>query len=122
MAMRTIFFVVPVGLDPRFSIKRQIALDIVGENALIPPLRQQEPVADFRIDLAVQTLQQVTLLIADLSFERPSCYFELGMAQALGIRTFIMAESGTRLHQHAGDVSFYSDLEQYRNLIRIAVR
>ena len=57
------------------------------------------------------------MLPSDLSFERPSCYFELGMAQAVAPRCSLIAERGTTIHQHSGTVSFYAGLEEYRQLI-----
>jgi hypothetical protein len=73
------------------------------------------------ITSALDVLHKVDLVVADLSLERPSCYFELGMAQTVGVPCFLIAEQGTRIHQHSGEVIFYASLEDYRRLISLAI-
>jgi hypothetical protein len=73
----------------------------------------------FSLDSARSDLRNAALVIADLSLERPSCYFELGVAQALDVPVQMIAASGTRIHQTAtaGTVIFYADLDQYAFVI-----
>jgi hypothetical protein len=86
----------------------------MGWDILIPDYESQAPIFD-----AGQTrkaLSAVSLVIADLSRERPSCYFELGFAEALGKSVKIIAQKGTEIHQtgHRDQVRFYEgfhDLE-----------
>jgi hypothetical protein len=60
-------------------------------------------------------MQRAEFVLADLSLERPSCYFELGLAEAANA-FFLVAAAGTPIHQvgNAGKVVFYSDMVQAR--------
>jgi len=58
-------------------------------------------------------IQNAEFIIADLSFERPSCYYEIGLAQGLGAKTYLIAKQGTFIHQMQGDVRYYYDLQSY---------
>jgi nucleoside 2-deoxyribosyltransferase len=59
-------------------------------------------------------MKAASLIVADLSLERPSCYYELGVAQALGRPTFLLAVTGTAIHQVADRdrIHFYADLKE----------
>ena len=119
--MISTFVIMPLRVDSNVKAKRKAILDIIGDDAILPQDRVNDPQPPFDIDLALETLKSVDLVIADLSFERPSCYFELGMAQAIGIPSFLIAERGTQLHQYAGNVKVYTDLREFRQLISSAV-
>lgn len=66
----------------------------------------------FSLPLTLRSLQEVALVVADLSWERPSCYYELGLAEAAGARLLVIAESGTPIHQtsYRSDVHFFDSL------------
>ena len=119
--MVRVFFIMPLRVDASFEAKRQAAIDIVGDGAILPDVDTSNAQAGFEIVETIESLKTVELVIADLSFERPSCYFELGMAQAMGIRSFLIAEQGTPLHQHSGNVQFYRGLDEFRCLINSAI-
>ncbi len=119
--MGRVFIVMPLRVDVNVEAKREIVIEGIGDSAVLPDIRTSNPQPDFNICETVELLRSVDLLIADLSFERPSCYFELGMAQAIGVRTFLIAESGTPVHQHSGSVIFYTGLDEFRHLIESAV-
>ena len=59
-------------------------------------------------------IKKASFVIADLAYERPSCYYELGLAQAMGKLTFFIALAGTKIHQTYGDIHFYEGIEQYK--------
>ena len=101
--------------------KRIAIKQIVGDNLILPAVINSNIETCFNLEEALEEFESVDLVIADLSFERPSCYFELGMAQAKRIPTFLLAQHCTQLHQHAGDVHFYSNLEEYSHLIKTAI-
>jgi hypothetical protein len=60
------------------------------------------------------------LPLADLSLERPSCYYELGLAEALGKPVYLIAAEGTDIHQTASRrlVSFYNGQEDFIILLK----
>ena len=54
-------------------------------------------------------IKKAEIIIADLSYERPNCYFELGYAKALGKDVIIIARKGTKVHfdvDHYDYISF----------------
>ena len=53
-------------------------------------------------------IAKAEVIIADLSYERPNCYFELGYAKALGKDMIIIARKGTKIHF---DVEHYDYIE-----------
>lgn len=114
--------VMPIRADPNFDAKRKAILDILGERAIVPDTQTSHREAVFDIGLATESFKSVALVIADLSFERPSCYFEIGMVQALGIPCFLIAEDGTQIHQHSGEVYFYKDIDGFQRLIELSLK
>lgn len=116
--MSHIYFIAPMGSDPEFERKRrilsQIALD-TGREFLFP--LEVEPIPSF--DLVRESIAAAELVIADLSLERPSCYFELGIAEALSKSVSVIAKQGTVIHQIAipKSVEWYSNLEDYRAIV-----
>ena len=50
-------------------------------------------------------------------------YFELGVAEALGARDFVMAQAGTIIHQtsHASEVLYYSAMAEFAALVKRAI-
>jgi hypothetical protein len=86
-----------------------------GYEAFFPLMRHRE----LSTTLAARDIRAAEFVLADVSLERPSCYFELGMAEALGALVVIIASVGTPIHQigNAGEVRFYSSLDEYRSEI-----
>ena len=119
--MARILVIIPLRVDNNLEAKRIAIKKIIGNDLILPPVINGNIEPHFDLAEALNELESVDLVIADLSFERPSCYYELGMAQAKGIPTFLIAQHGTQLHQHAGDVRFYKKIEEYSQLIKTAV-
>ncbi len=73
----------------------------------------------FNLQAALQDIKGASFVLADLSLERPSCYYELGLAEALGKPIYLVAEDGTDIHQTASRrlVSYYKDNDEYKALI-----
>lgn len=116
--MRYFYVISPVSADPDFKEKKHI-LEEEGQAHHCEPYfplerRQVFSVAEARSDMA-----SAAFVLADLSFERPSCYFELGLAQALGVPIAIIATQDTVVHQIADsrDILWYFDLSAYRALV-----
>ena len=107
----------PVGSDPLVEDKRRVlcvAIKESGREARFPVYRPDEP--PFDITKLVDELQRADSVLADLSHERPSCYYELGVAQAIGKPICLIAQAGTAIHQCANrhSVRFYNDLSDLK--------
>lgn len=116
--MSYIYFITPVGSDPQYQLKRALLAEVsiaAGREFFFPLERH----ISFSLDTARSDLAEASLVIADLSLERPSCYFELGIAEALGVPVCIIAVAGTTLHQTAKPSSalLYTDIGQYREIV-----
>ncbi|NIV93081.1 hypothetical protein GWN42_09835, partial [candidate division KSB1 bacterium] len=96
--MMYVYVIMPVGSDPKYSNKRDIIKKVAKEVNIdvYIPSGVNNPLD---MDFTIEKLKNAKSVIADLSFERPSCYYELGIAQAFGKRVFLLAEEGTRIHQ-----------------------
>ncbi|WP_162528391.1 hypothetical protein [Novosphingobium sp. BW1] len=64
-------------------------------------------------------IQDAHRIIADLSYGRPSCYYELGLVEASHKRADLIAATGTETFQHAGHgpIAYFDDLEGYAALV-----
>lgn len=128
MTVVRVYVIMPVSCDPRFQDKRHI----LEQNALAEQIELRFPMDRLRdypdgsVDLqcALDDLKTAAGVIVDLSYERPSCYYELGLAEAVGAPVTILAATGTDIHQAAArqDVLFYGDLAEYTNCITHAMR
>ncbi len=116
--MDYIYVISPVAADPDFAAKRDIISAILQTEGVQPifPLDRGVGVA---LERASEDIRKAKFILADLSYERPSCYFELGLAEATGVDVGIIARVGTTIHQvgYASRVSFYHDLEDYGRLV-----
>jgi hypothetical protein len=119
------YVVMPVGSDSLYPKKRaaiEAGTSAAGYTAYFP--LDKSPVGIFDLEKAKAELKTATAVIVDLTHERPSCYYELGLAQALHSRVFVFAERGTRLHQlyEREQVYFYGSLDDFTNLVIAALR
>jgi len=105
----------PVGADPTFDQKKCI-LETLGQEFGLRPFFPLDKRPKFSVRGAIEDIQGAEFVFADLALERPSCYFELGLAQARGIPICIVATPGTVIHQigESSEVALYSDLNEYR--------
>jgi hypothetical protein len=117
----TYFYVIcPVGADSGFTAKKEILESSAREYGLEPffPLEKHRGLS---VREAKSDMEAAEFVLADLSFERPSCYFEIGLAQAAGLPISLIAATGTRIHQVGdsgeSDVTFYSGLEEYHSAV-----
>lgn len=115
--MRYFYVICPVGADPDFAEKKRILENLACECGMDPffPLERHRR---FSLREVKADTQGAEFALADLSFERPSCYFELGLAQATSVPISLLAATGTPIHQvgdaREADVAFYSNLDEYR--------
>lgn len=121
--MLDIYAISPVGSDPDYANKRMALEDSalrLGFNVLFPmdAVRQKLDSAP-HIRQAMAQMTSAHIVVADLSLERPSCYFELGVAEASGANIAVIARRGTDIHQTSMRdlVQSYSDLNDYNRLV-----
>jgi nucleoside 2-deoxyribosyltransferase len=116
--MKYFYVITAVGTDPQFAAKQAILKELGSTYGCEPffPLQRR---GRFDITSCRADIRNADFVLADLSLERPSCYFELGVAEALDVRTAIIAAAGTRIHQVADAqlVSLYASLDEYRTLV-----
>jgi nucleoside 2-deoxyribosyltransferase len=113
------FYVISaVGTDPQFAAKQAILKEL-GAGYHCEPFFPLERRSRFVMTTCRADIKNAHFVLADLSLERPSCYFELGVAEALDVPTAIIAAAGTRIHQveDAQRVSLYATLDDYRSLV-----
>ncbi|MER7950235.1 hypothetical protein ABTY59_22865 [Streptomyces sp. NPDC096079] len=121
---RYIYSIMPVSSDGDYQAKRVSLSSVAGEFDLTVhfPLDRGLPKEGKEFDLSrvVAEIKRATLVIADLSLERPSCYYELGLAQALDAKVGLIARSGTNVHQAFGrnSVVEFGNLREYSSAVR----
>ncbi len=113
-----IFVVAPHKSDPNFEIKRTILLSIAVETKTDILFAKDEN-TDRNTEESLALLVSSDFVIADLSFERPSCYFEVGFAQAKDKKVFLIAITNTTIYQvkSKSEVRFYNNLDDYEKIV-----
>ena len=112
----------PIGSDA-MHIEKMMALESAikscGRSPKFPIYTQGAP--KFELQEFMLQIKRAELVIADLSFGRPSCYYELGVVEGIGKKVHLLAIENTEIHQCSGrrEVHFYRDIP---DLIRIVVR
>ena len=108
--------IMPRASDPNFTAKKQVIQRVLGRSfthVIWPTYSADSPVFDadeFRVEL-----NSVDLVLADLSLERPSCYFELGFAECMDKNVLVIARKGEDIHQ----TSYRERIHWYRNLYEL---
>lgn len=103
---RQVFVVMKFG-DPQLDSTYAIAIRPAVEKAGFTPLRIDE--VENAGSITDQTLQQIersAVVLADLTGERPNCYFEAGYAHALGKQLILTIRKGEPKHFNLADRRF----------------
>jgi hypothetical protein len=119
-----VFIVAPHSFDPRFEKKIRVISEVADGLGVRISWAAPASIKDAAGEsIGLGNLRLADAVIGDLSFERPSCYFEVGLACGLNKPIFLIAEKGTHLHQVVGRdaVEFYSDMGEYRGLVEKAL-
>jgi len=122
---RYVRVVMPIGSDSR-APQKQIAISEgakrAGFEVRFPVYLQLTP--DRQLAWLISEFTRANAIIADVSRERPSCYYELGVAEAIGKRVHLIAETGTPIHQSAAGarVSYYSNLDDLTDVVESALK
>ena len=112
--------IMPVGADPQFAEKRSMLLRSAQRHGFSVHFPFEKPAeSGFDIEQTLSILKDADFVVADLSMARPSCYFELGLAQAQHKDVYLIARKGTDIHQAHGRnlTRFYEGLEDYAEVV-----
>ena len=115
----------PVGSDSSAPKNKQIISGMASKYNIDVHFPQYTKEKAFRPQAIVDELTGSLFVVANLSLERPSCYYELGIAEALGKDVFIIAETGSDIHQSANrdTVRFYKRGEKgFSEAIRLVLK
>jgi nucleoside 2-deoxyribosyltransferase len=119
------YVIMPVGADEQFAAKKSIIQKVAQKENLTPyfPFDRNGNIS-FDIKSTLSTLKGAEFVLADLSMERPSCYFELGLAQASGKDVYLIAQKATDIHQaHGRNLTyFYDGLQNYEQIISVVLK
>jgi hypothetical protein len=110
--------IMPLGSDDKSDIKVEVINQVAEKYGFIAKFPKYKK-GKFDLHHAICDFRQVSFVVADLSFERPSCYYELGIAEAVGVEVYLFAINGTDIHQTSNReyVQFYEDLGHFRLLL-----
>lgn len=115
-----IVVVTPGVIDQLHFAKRELVTSLCDRLAIRAVYDDYKPVApEFAIEATKALLLNSALVLVDLSYERPSCYFELGMTEALGVRAGVVAQRGTPIHQtsYRDAVRYFLDIREYELIV-----
>ena len=109
------------GFKSRESVEKIEALKKLLKNMLVlcfPIIIS--PSGSDGVRIFCKQIMNASIIVADLSYERQSVYFELGMAIGLGKKVLIIAKTGTQIHQcqNPSDIIFFDDLGQYIEILK----
>lgn len=121
-----VFIIMAMGIeDETGQINNEKALELQGIQATIKAVASdcgmRAGIAnnfsdnEMIITKIVENIKKAELIIADLSYERPNCYFELGYAMALKKDIIIIAKEETTIHF---DVQGY-EVINYKDIIEL---
>ena len=88
-----VFVIMPVGSDPNYLSRRSRIDATVRALGMEPYFPLDHHAHNEVFDPATMRfeMQRASVVVADLTLERPSCYYELGVAQGVGLPTVIVA-------------------------------
>ncbi len=115
------YVIMPFRSDQSSTIKRKIIEDIAQEYRLVAHFPEYSPDRpSFNVKAAILVLSNADFVIVDLSLERPSCYYELGLAEALKRPVYLIAKAGTDIHQTANrdKAFFFEDFAEFEDIVR----
>lgn len=110
----------PYKIDKNFSQKKQILIrNCEIYNFKLYLAEDQESARSLDAQKTIELLNMADYYLADLTFERPSCYYELGYLQSKQKNGFLIAKVKTHIHQLLDNekVRYYKDSREYEALI-----
>ena len=120
-SQKYIYFVMPGLVDPLAHHKRQVILEVCtafGISVRFPAFNPDS--LEFNLDQEKDAILSSAGAIVDLSFERPSCYYELGLIECLGVPAFLICGRDAAVHQtmNRSSVVRFDGIDSYRSVIR----
>jgi hypothetical protein len=124
MNERYVYIVRPLGSDLEVAAKGKLIERVLNRahlRAVYPARCEHE--AGFDLSFEISAIETSEFCLVDLSFERPSCYFELGIIEALGKKVVLVAASGTSIHQTSNRprVTFYKAIDDFENVLETLI-
>ena len=116
--------VMPIGYDLESEQKTQIIQSISDSHNIAVQLpTYNKATSSFSIDFTLRTFDEATFALVDLSFERPSCYYELGLLESVGTKVYLIAEQGTPIHQssYRASIMYFDNIEHYKEIVTFIV-
>lgn len=120
VVMNFVYVIMPVNSDPHAALKRDLLSQIAARFQLQLCLpRYEKEGAAFNLGKTLARMRRAAFVFADLSLARPSCYYELGLAEALGKTVHAIAQIGTDIHQTSvrKTVKYYADYDELQSLV-----
>jgi nucleoside 2-deoxyribosyltransferase len=122
---RYVHVIMPIGSDPFVPAKKMaIAKGVkqAGLEARFPDYLPDKPT--FHLPDLIAEIRDADSIIADLSHERPSCYYELGIAEAIGKKVHLIAEAATPIHQSVARslVHYYVNINDLARTVESALK
>lgn len=125
MNSRYFYVIMPVRSDTSATAKRLLIEQLADRYGLSAKFSEYAN-NKFSFDLGKfkEELISACFVLVDLSLERPSCYYELGVVEALGRPVELVAAEGTPIHQSAGraQLTHYKDLGALSDLLNRRLR
>lgn len=116
--MSSFYVICPVQSDEEFGRKRAI-LENLGRSCSLIPLFPLDRKTSSDTRSLIEEMREALFILVDLSLERPSCYFELGLAEVSGAPLLLLAKDGSTIHQIGlmRNVEFFTDLDRYKTIV-----
>jgi hypothetical protein len=122
----SVFVIMPVGSDSAYDERRARIDAAVRSLGMLPyhPLDHRHHNDDMSADEIRDEVRGCVVALADLSLERPSCYYELGVVHGTGLPVAVVAEVGTMIHQTADrwSLSYYDSFDDLDSQVRAVLR
>jgi hypothetical protein len=114
------YVIMPMYSDPSAKEKIVIIRKVANSRNFIahfPEYKNEKQ--SFSIDSIMNKIKGCSFVLADLSLERPSCYYELGIVESIKIPVYLIAKSGTDIHQTAkrDQVLFFQNFEELEKIL-----
>ncbi len=112
---RGVYVIMPIGTD-REHATRRVRIDAATLGLGLSPYHPHDhrSHADAASAAAIRAeIAMCAVALVDLSLERPSSYYELGIAHGIGLPVAVIAEVGTMIHPTADrwSVTYYDSLD-----------